>query len=84
MVTSFGYDRGAAPVNVRKVFDVRNLTHDVKNPEFDSKEQEILDYCRQYPSHDIAIGCKLGKHRSKELAARVARKTATAVWHRDR
>jgi RNase adaptor protein for sRNA GlmZ degradation len=82
VITSFGHANGV-PSRVDKVFDVRTLTHETSNPEFDRKIDEITDYARQNPHQHIAIGCKLGKHRAPKIAAIVSRRLNRSVMHRD-
>ena len=81
MLMSFGYDRRWAPMNAQKVFDVRELTHDTKSPEFQNNRKEILDYVQTHPNELVAIGCKKGKHRSKLLAQDIANTVRTSYLH---
>lgn len=82
MVMSFGQSHGA-PTRATKTFDVTNLTHNTRSPEFLAKFQEIVDYGRSNPGAVIAIGCQQGKHRSVVLANKVSAALRTGVYHRD-
>ncbi len=83
MIVTFGFDVGAPPARAQKVFDVRDLSHDVDSPEFVARQMEIVEYAKAHPGENIAIGCAKGKHRSKTMGNRVATRARTGVYHRD-
>jgi RNase adaptor protein for sRNA GlmZ degradation len=81
VIIAFGYEHGIPRAD--KVFDVRELTHNTSDPEFLAKQQEITEYGREHARETIAIGCKQGKHRSVELARRVASALRQSLYLRD-
>lgn len=83
MVISFGHKHTNRTLPSGKVFDVRELTHSHKSPDFANKAQEIIEYGRQNPNEHICIGCEYGKHRSVVLANEVGSALRTSVYHRD-
>jgi len=82
MIIGFGFNHGA-PKAADHIFDVRQLTHASDSPEFASKKQEIIDYCRLHPAETVAIGCRQGKHRAPMLARHVASAMRTSLYLRD-
>lgn len=83
MILSFGYDKRSAPAGAGKVFDVRDLSHDLSSAPALAKFQEITEYVKAHPSETVAIGCKKGQHRSATLAGKVGAASRTSVWHLD-
>lgn len=83
MILSFGYDNRTAPVGAGKVFDVRDLSHDLSSEPALARYREITEYAQAHPSEIVAIGCKKGRHRSSVLASKVAAATRQSVWHLD-
>jgi len=75
MVISFGFENRPPHLRPMKIFDVRDLSHDTKSPEFQAKQQEISDWVNEHPYEHCAIGCKKGQHRSVVLARNVAKAT---------
>lgn len=84
VVVSFGYHYGAPTHRIDKVFDVRDLSHDVASKPFLDRFDEIVTYGRAHPGETIAIGCDKGQHRSVVLANKVASALRTSVYLRDR
>lgn len=78
---SFGFDKTGPPKSAKKVFDVRDLSHDVHSPWFRARQQEIADYVRQHPLQTVAVGCDKGEHRSKVMVDNVARLLRVSKFH---
>lgn len=72
MILAFGYKHGGPPRGVKKVFDVRDLTHDTHREDFLQRESEIREYVRAHPGEDVAVGCDQGQHRSVTIVRSVA------------
>ena len=77
---SYGYSR-AIPADLDKNFDVRDLSYNVRSPEFDAKLDEISNYAREHPDERIGIGCQHGKHRSVKLAQQAGERLKQSYYH---
>lgn len=83
MITSFGYKHDGPPSKAVKVIDVREVGHDPESMAAESAR--IIDDLRAHPVDGmVAVGCKLGAHRSVAIANRVATALKTSVYHRDK
>ena len=80
-ILSFGYDRRSQPPQADRVVDVRSMGHNMSDPQVDTLVQNIVtDY---KPGQTLAIGCERGRHRSVEIAKRIAAKLRLRLQHRD-
>ena len=82
MIVSFGWKQKSRVPPGAKVFDVRELTHNTRAKAFSAKVQEIRTYAEAHPTQVIAVGCKLGRHRSPEIARQVASALRRSVFHK--
>lgn len=81
MIISFGFDKGPAP-QAEHTFDVREFSHQIESPESQAK---IAELAKQITDSNVtvAVGCKMGKHRSVKIANQLARQFRVSVFHRD-
>lgn len=77
-VISFGYDVSDVP-EADKVFDVRDLPHDLGSPEAQARYADIK--AQSEGANTIAIGCQKGQHRSVALATRLAEDLHASIAH---
>jgi len=81
MLVSFGFNKRSAPSSAKKVFDIRDLSHDTKSKWWVARRQEIRDYVKQHPKLTVAIGCEEGVHRSKVMVDQIAQELRISKFH---
>ena len=80
-VISFGYTRRSQPPQADRIIDVRSMGHNMDDPQVDVLVNNLVtDYT---DGQTLAIGCEKGKHRSVEIAKRIADKLRLRLQHRD-